>query len=204
MPEVGQCDCQWAGLSFSFFSMWESTLTVLNGYAGIIVAGCAMILTIANMWMMRKHQERATRPLLVIQGERHSGGDVFSYKLTVRNRGLGPALIKRVECEFDGEFVNVEELARERIARALPANATTYPLDKGDALSPGDQRLIFSVSTKADLRDLNREELNRRLRNFKVEVVYESLYGWRKKFTFKAEQPVHTKEKVEGVTRKPF
>ena len=159
----------------------ESWLAVFDQYAPLIVAGCALVLTIANMWMLRRHQERSTRPLLVIQPDKHAGGDVFSYKLAIRNRGLGPAILKRLTFTYADDEVDLETLARGHIGRALPATVTVFPLEKGDALVPGDERLLFSISARLDLRDPSREELSKRLKKMGIEIRYESLYGWRTK-----------------------
>lgn len=168
--------------------MWEAIVNVLNEYAGLIVAVCALVLTIANMWLLRRHQERSTRPLLLIQPERHSGGDTFSYKLAVRNRGLGPAIIRRIEAEYDGDFTTIDELARARVGGQLPAGVTIFPLAKGDAMAARDERLIFSINTQLDHRDSKRDELKQRLQKVKIEIIYESLYGWRKKAVFRGDQ----------------
>ena len=162
----------------------ETVLEALNANAGLIVAGCALVLTIANMWLLRRHHERSTRPLLLISPEKHVGGDVFSYKLAVRNRGLGPAILKRVEATFAGEPVTLDDLARGKVGRAMPATTTVYPLAKGDAMAPRDERLIFSLSGKMDIRDPNREEINQRLRQVEVTILYESLYGWKAKVRY--------------------
>ncbi len=157
--------------------MWETLNSLLNDSLGLIVAFCALVLTVANLWQQRRHLERSTQPLILLSAERHAGGDVFSYKLAVRNRGLGPAVVQDTQFKFGNEMVTQDELARGRVARALPASVSVIPLVKGDALLPGEERVLFSVTAKLDLRDAAREELKQRLGQVRAMVEYQSLYG---------------------------
>lgn len=88
--------------------------------AGVVVALCALGLTIWQAHIARKHNKLSVRPHLCTW--RNSDDNKGSFQVLLMNNGLGPAFIESFDVYLDGELIpgNYEEPIRELLRRLFP------------------------------------------------------------------------------------
>jgi hypothetical protein len=126
-------------------------------FSAMVVALCALILSVMAGYATRKHARLSVRPLVTISGTVNEHGSGWS----LGNAGLGPALVRWFEVTVDGravrnwqEFVQAVGLPQAVQFRYwVPQRATAFPPQAPRELfwvqpGPADQALR---STKAKI-----------------------------------------------------
>ena len=114
--------------------------TDLLAAAGLATAVCALVATIWQGVVARKHNRLSVKPVLTLYREESDG------KIYVKNNGTGPALIRDYEIYKDDKLI-----AEQEVQTALPLLLRSASLSNGVALAPGDTIDLIESKTYADL-----------------------------------------------------
>jgi len=128
--------------------------------AGVVVAGCALVATIWQGALTRKHNRLSVRPVLTLYREEQNG------KIYIKNNGTGPALIREYKVYGESEVV-VEQ--SWRTALPLVFDAAFPSVDT--ALAPGDTIDLIASKTYIDGSHIPQ------LRALRFRIRYASIYG---------------------------
>jgi len=150
-------------------------LFVVLAASAVALAIAAFVATFWQAAITRRHLRLSLRPILIITAA--LGG--ASIKITVANRGLGPAIIVNFHVFLDRELIPgegfvplVDALARLHIP-AVELNL--HPLLKGSVITAGESVEIVAIPEPGEKRGY----INDNLPRVNMIVTYCSLYGER-------------------------
>lgn len=159
----------------------------LVSITAIVVSVCALFVTIYQTILMREQQSAAVWPKLIIaHGFVENAGDSSFYRLFIRNVGIGPAIIRRVEISYKNQqFTNMVEYARAVWTTELVNDAVAYDWTE---LSPDD---VIPQGERIYLFDTHRTKFANAIiasrKNLQVKVTYTSIYGEERQTVFPKE-----------------
>ena len=79
---------------------------IVIGIASIVIASCAVIVSVWHGWVTRKHNKLSCKPHLTTWN--YSAEKEGCYAVELMNNGLGPALIKEFLIKVDGKVIHGE------------------------------------------------------------------------------------------------
>ena len=132
----------------------------LLAIAGFAIAVLAMVATVWQGMLSRKHNRLSVTPVLTLYREEDDG------KIYIKNNGTGPALIRRYEIYKDGQLID-----EQNIQSAIPSLVRAAALSNGAALAPGDTIDLIQSSTFLDGNHVPPLEALR------FRIRYASIYG---------------------------
>ena len=147
-----------------------------KSYAEYLVAGSAafvslttLVVLIYQTRLMNQQQRAAAWPYV-----EWLSSDVADFHLTVRNKGVGPAIVKKVEMRVDGKAV-ADNTALVRAVRGEgPDIDWVNSTISGRVLSPGEEVIPFQIADVKVGRDFERKLA---AHHFEMEISYCSVYG---------------------------
>jgi hypothetical protein len=131
--------------------------------ATLFVAICALVVTVWQGVVTRKHNRLSVTPVLTLYRRENDG------IITVKNNGTGPALIVSQEVYFKGEPVD-----ENSFQKAIPHFVDSGHLLPGAAIAPGDEVLLFKSATYLDGSHIDI------LKELRFRITYESIYKVRR------------------------
>lgn len=150
----------------------------------LIVAVCALALTIYQAYLTRRHNRLSVRPLLdrAMQKDRKAEGITISF--FVRNSGAGPAVIKQRSVYLDkAAFGDMDNECVEKVLQQcfgdpsrFEIRSTSFP-GIGTALLPGQQIRLAEIHFPSTIWCNNEQEIMRRFDRIGYLIRYESLYN---------------------------
>lgn len=135
----------------------SSDLVALGSLA---TAVCALIATIWQAAISRKHNRLSVRPVLTLYRQENDG------VITVRNNGSGPAIIKSYEL-----YAGCKQVALDAMEGVLPTISDLPELTPGAAIAPGESIDLVKSVTLLDGSHV------KPLEYLKFRIVYQSIYG---------------------------
>jgi len=159
---------------------WE----IITGISSVIIATCALGVTIWHGIQTRRHNRLSVLPHLA--SWKHFEGSKNHYSVELSNNGVGPALIKTFKIEVDGKPIIGED--SEPIEKALKILFPRLKYDaKHAALSKG---YMMTAKEKIQIVDIiffgdnvpKPEEVNHAIKRTRLAVSYESIHGESFKF----------------------
>jgi hypothetical protein len=145
------------------------TIEVLLAAAVTLLTLAALIVTVVQTKIAREQQQASVWPYL--RFDRSYGSDHGS--LTAINKGVGPALIKRVEVSYRGKsYPDHMALLKTELTRTSTFEFGS--LSRGDVLQAGERHRLFAM------RDPNQVARFRALTDdaqLVIKVVYGDVYG---------------------------
>ncbi|WP_420598536.1 hypothetical protein [Neptuniibacter sp.] len=172
MECVGPITCAWAFIGENVAS---------------IIATCAMAATFWQGYIARKHNKLSVKPFLDIN--RHSDYTAFSFKLSLVNQGLGPAIItsysmkvEQKDCSYQHFHLKADELFKvlsEAVPDLDPIKLSIYTMEKGNAyIQPGEIIDILAINIPLEIYQTTDKALLRaKLDSISYCFDYESIYG---------------------------
>lgn len=124
----------------------------INNYAtvgAVILSVVAIAVSLLEVSAMRDQQRASVWPYLSI-GQGYLSNN---YRLTVENKGVGPALLKKVDWRVDGEPVHdLDKLIRDTVGDDLAFSYETYFTSSlgEDVMAPGESLTVFGVPVRDD------------------------------------------------------
>ena len=142
---------------------------MLVALVSLTVSVGALVTTVLQTNIMRSQQAASVWPHLELSSVASNQG----LSLHVVNKGIGPALVKKVTIRYQGQTFHDPRLALYAIygKRSLPGRHETTSME-GSVLTPGEDITMFS----SDNPDVVRKVALARP-DIYMEVEYESVYG---------------------------
>ena len=129
-------------------------------FAALVVAVCALAVTVWQGVVTRKHNRLSVTPVLTLYRREIDG------IITVKNNGIGPALIISQEVYFKGE-----PLEEESFQKAIPNLVDSGHLLPGAAIAPGDEVMLFKSAAYVDGSHMEV------LQELRFRITYKSIYN---------------------------
>lgn len=141
-----------------------------------LLAGVAFFVSVATLVvylyqarMMREQQHAAIWPYL--ESYYSNLGD---YHLAVKNKGVGPALVQKVEMSLDGKpLADNRALAEAVMGPGSEVDYQSSALDRR-VLAPGEEVVYFRIPDPAAAKAFQAREKGH---DFKIKITYCSVYG---------------------------
>ena len=149
--------------------------TVLSA-CSMVIALCALAVAVHEVRCSRRHNRLSTKPHLSFKCDLQE--DAPQVNLTVRNNGLGPAVLKAFEVGLRG-----------KMPAPLPWNGwpdlvtqAGFPsgqvvgtvLNQGDSMASGETHHVLTINLATVGPD--RDQIAQWISNITVKVTYESIY----------------------------
>lgn len=164
----------------------QSWVDRLSRWSPILIALCALVLTVYQGYTTRKHNRLSVHP--IVNGTRHITTSPPVVQYTLSSMGLGPAVVTSYRVFIDGIKFEYDTdsvlLCWSRIWNQLGIPQfdnhvwiTPTHLAEGVSLSPGREITILEIvpdSVTTDRVHLFEEKVMERL---SIVVCYESVYG---------------------------
>ena len=153
------------------------------------IATLSLIATVHHSYAIRRHNELQVKPHLVIDSHFDSTikEGFQTYRLSIKNVGLGPAIITRylvtlgkVEInDSDAVFVEFLKLVNKITPASGRAEIEAGYLSKGEALDKGAEKVLFQSSIPTDGRTFmqGRELVKKLAEEIQLSVLYKCHYG---------------------------
>lgn len=148
--------------------------------ASIIVAVCALSLTVWQGWMTRKHNQLSVMP--AICSWNHSDEKTFHY--WIKNKGHGTAKIDEFKLLINGTLVSHDEFHQVMKKRFDKLGKNTFHMggfEDGSFFEKGEQTDIIKVTFDDDVE--NSEYFKELTKDCELKIEYSSLYGKKNSFT---------------------
>lgn len=164
--------------------MRRLSFETVGSITAIVVGVAALFVAWDEARSVRRQQAASVLPIVKMETPFMNGDDERSFRIEVRNVGVGPAFFDRADILWDGELVTVaEELKFNAQEAAGEAGFWTSELD-GYVLGGGESMLLYEVTWEpgakgAEQRAYEVAALIRR--SVQVEACYCSVYDdcWR-------------------------
>ena len=149
----------------------------LVSVAAIVVSVCALFVTVYQTVLMRGQKSAAVWPKLVIaHGFLQNAGDDSFYRLSIRNVGIGPAVIRNVEISHKGQrFANMVDYAQSILPPDKTLDNVAYDwtdLSPGDVVPHGERVYLFDTHKSRFADDIIAGR-----KSFRLTITYASIYG---------------------------
>lgn len=166
----------------------ELIANLAQQYAALFVSICALLLTINQAVMTRRHNKLTVRPHLTSFTDRILHPEitgVTQVKLTLSNNGVGPAVIRSYEPMLDGQpldptkFVALLATAKEVLPVSILDQECRFAFfRKGYVMAKDEEKCIALLAIVPTL-DTDFALLEKAEQRFHIRVTYESIYGER-------------------------
>ena len=133
------------------------------------VSVCSLFIYIYQSKIMAEQQQVAVWPRV-----QWSRSNVQGFEFNVENKGVGPALVRKVQMSFNGMPVKGNSELVKTVMGAERAIAWQNSTMEGRALSPGENATLFKIADDAEAKLFN-DKL--RAGKFAMEITYCSIYG---------------------------
>jgi hypothetical protein len=146
--------------------------------ASLLVALCALGVSIFNSYLVRKHNRLSVEPYLGFSVS--YGTETTPIGLYLANNGVGPAILKELKISLDGQPFRTStghpwNMVWMDAGYNKPTVAYSFP-EAGIAIRVGEIFSLVTVDTRYETQT-ERAEFHAALKRVDIEVRYESVYG---------------------------
>lgn len=136
-----------------------------------MVSMCAFGAAALQTFLMQRQQHASVWPYLEL-GFYITGSDGF--KITLTNKGVGPAIVKEVDIQYKGQQYDRLEKVAKQILQDTAFNYSIYSTNPPDnrVFAPGESLIIFNVKPKGYAARLSKstDQIN-------IKIRYASVFG---------------------------
>ena len=140
---------------------WES----VSGVVALVVGFCALCTTAYTAYLQRNQAHSAVWPRVMFG----TAGPDFHFEIL--NKGVGPAIIERVDIRVDGVPITTWQQGLRRVLGQAPPSLRVSTLS-GTVLTPGETLSVLSFGDRS-VRDRVEAARSR----FSVQICYCSIYN---------------------------
>jgi hypothetical protein len=162
--------------------MNEDELGLIIKIVAVTISLCALALTIYNGYLTRKHYRVSLKP--IICGEYRAKNDLF--QVTIKNRGLGTAIIKKHTFLLDGQPVTSNEFYDDLRSHYSELGIEGIPkihyISPNSSISKDEEFVIYKLSFTERYSDNIMKDIQKR---YRFRFDFESLYG--EKFIYESD-----------------
>ncbi len=146
--------------------MNQKKIEQLANYSVVIIALSALVVSIWQVKLFQNHNKLSVKPYL----DFHLIQEDSTLTVSFSNEGLGPAIIKQISYNYDGnEFRSLENLLKADNEKKNVLLSFNY--SRNSIISSGDEKLLVKL-------------FDSETRGVKVKIVYETIYEERDEFNF--------------------
>lgn len=123
-----------------------SIMHAILSIAGISTGAIALYAALSQAGATSKQQHASVWPILTIDQNRRSTESSFIFEFSVKNSGVGPAILHSVQLIYGNEELNSWEALQTRISASIPRFDQRFGASlRSRALAPGDSTTPFWV-----------------------------------------------------------
>jgi hypothetical protein len=152
------------------------SIDFLLGLSSLALSLGVLAVTVVQTSIARGQQYASVWPYL--RGDIHAAHDEKGWLVTytIRNKGIGPALVKRIEFRYDDKpYPDYRSLLRGiHDARFNFREMRSTSLEAGDVLQAGEEMDLFELMPDGDVAPFSKLTSDSR---FLMHVVYADVYG---------------------------
>jgi hypothetical protein len=159
----------------------------LNTWAPIVIALCALVLTVWESMERREYNRLLLEPRLTLEYSFHGSSNNLG-GMFLKNDGLGPAIVRHMSLIYNDEYYSL--LGEDEADRAYHAlfsdelveNLYSYIMQEGSVIQPGESIPVFTIRDNP-----NNDSFINEINNSGGAIYifgYESLMGDSKTFTY--------------------
>ncbi|WP_319237476.1 hypothetical protein [uncultured Propionivibrio sp.] len=151
----------------------------IGALASAVIAVFALVATVWQAWVTRKHNRLSVKPLLNTWSETNGGAGIYEARL--KNIGIGPAIIDSFEVRVDDKMVegNGLDVIDSAVKAMFPSNAPSVLykscMAKGGALGAGEGITIVRIQF-SPLAMPTYDEFEQMKKRVRLTVRYKSIY----------------------------
>lgn len=150
---------------------------LVTAWTAIVISVFALVVTLWQAYVMRRHNKLSVRPLLVTAEQEKTNGNTGYFLFELENCGVGPAIIKNfILLDGDKEIArNNRKAYNDFLTKIIKDNAKTSNLTisslaPGGALPAGAKHLLLEVTY--DIKNSNTSFTHQ----LNLTVEYQSIY----------------------------
>ncbi|QUW64417.1 hypothetical protein KFQ04_17250 [Pseudomonas synxantha] len=144
-------------LGFLFGQSWDLGWQLPIGVTiSVFIATLSLFITIHHYYAVRAHNEIQVKPQLVVDRQFNSTlkNGFHTYRVSIKNMGLGPAIIDSyllkiggVEIrDFDSAFVQFLRLVNNTIPKPGTSEVIAMYLSKNEGIDKSSEKILFEVN----------------------------------------------------------
>jgi hypothetical protein len=161
---------------------------MVTTWVSLIVAVIALVFTIYQAILSRKHNRLSVRPSMTIWTHSEKNDHQGSLKVDLLNTGLGPAVIKKCVILYDGKPVtgDLHDFAESQLKAIGPHIKLLAGAPREYAMPANENRTLIEIifpMENAQTSELYKNFLNR----FDLICEYQSVYGEKMEFDSQSE-----------------
>lgn len=158
---------------------WD--LSIVLALVAVLISICTMIISLVETSIMQKQSaamvetaKASVWPHITVLMNTGMADDLIEYKVVVENKGVGPALVNKMEVFYEGQSVGSSIV--DEIMKQCPDAVVTNVLSnnvQNMILSPREVKTILRVS----LKDVDFMKFAKFSSNVTTEYCYANIYG---------------------------
>lgn len=148
---------------------WRGHSEWIVASAAIFVSLSTLVVYIYQARIMQQQQHVSVWPYV-----EWATGNLDGFSMMVKNKGIGPAIVQRVERTLDGQPI---ETNRQLLEAVMGPDTKIRLINsglEGRVLSPGEEVLVLRIP---DLTEAREFQAKFRARKFAMNITYSSVYG---------------------------
>lgn len=161
----------------------------------MIIALCALALTVYQAWCTRRHNRLAVMPHLDWNRDRRRADDGLTLRFLLKNTGIGPAIIQRWMFVIAGKPLTgtrgdvVEELASRCFGDKFKYCVRHHSLPGVGSIMPAGSEVCVAEVFFSNLKRSEEEKVDALIEPIVFRVTYESFYRQRFEFSTAGQTP---------------
>jgi hypothetical protein len=167
-------------------SYMEAAVKWIGDNAAIIVALCAFGVAVYQAYATRRHNRLSVRPHLVVFTERHNDNGKGKFAVTLRNSGLGPAIIRSYGALLHDEPLSTRDgmVIKNTVSKVIGRDAPHvgfHRLVKGDSVAKDQEMTLLSIAFACPTPP-EYQAVMKSLDRLSAAIEYQSIYGEKFKY----------------------
>lgn len=163
---------------------------VVTAISSAVIALCALVFSIWQGMVARKHNKLSVRPHLSTWSSADEEKGFYSFEII--NNGIGPAIVEEATVKVDGKPIagkaaDAVENAVKILFADLRYRANHSYFMKGDTMAPNERCGLIELQF-SDEPPPSAEVIARAMKRVVVEITYKSFYGETFHFSSKDEK----------------
>lgn len=154
----------------------------LASNAQATISGLAFFVALTHAWYARSHNKQAVRPLLALkQRQSRNDSEGLIFEISIRNVGLGPALIEAAQMSYSGaRYVDISRESLDSfcdtVLKKPRPHMETHALSLGTAVAKDERIVLIGLKAQSTAEE---DALIEALQgaSFEFRIAYQTQYS---------------------------
>ncbi len=156
------------------FTDWI-TPEITIAISSVVIAVCALGISIWQGYLTRKHNRLTVNPYAVIQVDLSAQSEQVGVQ--IRNQGVGPMIINSIGIRRENDYIDFKNMSITKDFLDLQGGDFVFRINTGSvSILPNEETWIISTTKHQSNKDLI-SRLKAALNNSTIEITYKSIYG---------------------------